>query len=159
MRPNGRRRPRVPRRRRPLRKARRPCPRDALAMRWHRASPFGERLHPPGSGSPSRSASAPLLSFFSGGSRPASRDTRYVSERLVLLDSNSLIYRPFFAVPPLTTTQGELANATFGFASILLKSLEHTSPPPIAPSFDLPVPTFRPDSHGPSKATTSPIPT
>src|SRR3989440_3432291 len=158
MRPNGRRRPRVPRRRRPLRKARRPCPRDALAMRWHRASPFGERLHPPGSGSPSRSASAPLLSFFSGGSRPASRDTRYVSERLVLLDSNSLIYRAFFAVPPLTTTKGELANATFGFASILLKSLEQTTPQHIAAAFDLPIPTFRHEREATYKATRRPMP-
>ena len=45
-----------------------------------------------------------------------------MTERLVLIDANSLIYRAFFAVPPLTTTKGELANATFGFTSILLKS-------------------------------------
>jgi len=38
-------------------------------------------------------------------------------ERLLLADSNSLIYRGYFAIPPLTTTKGELVNAAFGFAS------------------------------------------
>jgi DNA polymerase I len=81
-----------------------------------------------------------------------------VTERLVLLDSNSLIYRAFFAVPPLTTTKGELANATFGFASILLKSLEQTTPQHIAAAFDLPVPTFRHEREATYKATRRPMP-
>ncbi len=49
-------------------------------------------------------------------------------ERLLLIDSNSLIYRAFFAIPPLTTTKGELSNAVFGFASILLKAFEMVKP-------------------------------
>jgi len=81
-----------------------------------------------------------------------------VTERLVLIDSNSLIYRAFFAVPPLTTTKGELANATFGFASILLKSLEQTTPQHIAAAFDLPVPTFRHERDATYKATRRPMP-
>ena len=81
-----------------------------------------------------------------------------MTERLVLLDSNSLIYRAFFAVPPLTTTKGELANATFGFASILLKSLEQTTPQHIAAAFDLPVPTFRHEREATYKATRRPMP-
>jgi DNA polymerase-1 len=81
-----------------------------------------------------------------------------VTERLVLIDSNSLIYRAFFAVPPLTTTKGELANATFGFASILLKSLEQTTPQHIAAAFDLPQPTFRHEREATYKATRRPMP-
>jgi len=81
-----------------------------------------------------------------------------VTERLVLIDSNSLIYRAFFAVPPLTTTKGELANATFGFASILLKSIEQTSPQHLAAAFDLPVPTFRHERDATYKATRRPMP-
>ncbi|HEV8534411.1 MAG TPA: DNA polymerase I [Candidatus Limnocylindria bacterium] len=81
-----------------------------------------------------------------------------MAERLVLIDSNSLIYRAFFAVPPLTTTKGELANATFGFASILLKSLEQTTPQHIAAAFDLPVPTFRHERDAAYKATRRPMP-
>jgi DNA polymerase I len=81
-----------------------------------------------------------------------------MTERLVLIDSNSLIYRAFFAVPPLTTTKGELANATFGFASILLKSLEQTTPEHIAAAFDLPTPTFRHEREATYKATRRPMP-
>ena len=44
-------------------------------------------------------------------------------ERLILIDTHSLVYRGFFAIPPLTTTKGELSNATFGFASIFLKAI------------------------------------
>jgi DNA polymerase-1 len=81
-----------------------------------------------------------------------------MAERLALIDSNSLIYRAFFAVPPLTTTKGELANATFGFASILLKSLEQLTPQHIAAAFDLPVPTFRHERDATYKATRKPMP-
>ncbi len=35
--------------------------------------------------------------------------------RLMLLDGNGLIYRGYFALPPLTTSKGELVNAVFGF--------------------------------------------
>ena len=81
-----------------------------------------------------------------------------MGERFLLVDSNSLIYRGFFAVPPLTTTKGELANATFGFASILLKSLEQATPQHIAAAFDLPVPTFRREMEPTYKATRKPMP-
>ena len=33
-----------------------------------------------------------------------------MAERLLLIDSNSLIYRGYFAIPPLTTTKGELVT-------------------------------------------------
>src|SRR5713226_3222236 len=112
----------------------------------------------PGSGSPSQRRSAESPCSFSGGFARPSDDTQVVTERLALIDSNSLIYRAFFAVPPLTTTKGELANATFGFASILLKSLEQATPQHIAAAFDLPVPTFRHERDATYKATRKPMP-
>ncbi len=81
-----------------------------------------------------------------------------MSERLLLIDSNSLIYRGFFAIPPLTTTKGELVNAAFGFASILLKSIQETSPQHIAACFDLPTITFRKEKDPTYKATRKPMP-
>ena len=81
-----------------------------------------------------------------------------MSERLLLIDSNSLIYRGFFAIPPLTTTKGELVNAAFGFASILLKAIQDTSPRHIAACFDLPTPTFRKEKDPTYKATRKPMP-
>jgi len=66
-----------------------------------------------------------------------------MSERMVLVDSNSLIYRAYFAIPALSTTKGEVTHATYGFTSILLKAWQDTGPEHIAAAFDLPVPTFR----------------
>ena len=78
--------------------------------------------------------------------------------RLLLADSNSLIYRGYFAIPPLTTTKGELVNAVFGFASILLKVIQEYPPQHIAACFDLPVPTFRKERDATYKATRKPMP-
>src|SRR6267378_6142083 len=79
-------------------------------------------------------------------------------ERLILIDSNSLIYRGFFAIPPLTTTKGELSNATFGFASIFLKAIEEIRPQHIAAAFDLPGKTWRHEADATYKATRKPMP-
>jgi len=79
-------------------------------------------------------------------------------ERIILIDSNSLIYRGYFAIPPLTTTKGELSNATFGFASILLKAIEEIKPQYIAAAFDLPQKTFRHERDATYKATRKPMP-
>ncbi len=81
-----------------------------------------------------------------------------MAERLLLADSNSLIYRGYFAIPPLTTTKGELVNAAFGFASILLKVIEMYPPQHIAACFDLPAPTFRKELDATYKATRKPMP-
>ena len=81
-----------------------------------------------------------------------------MAERLLLADSNSLIYRGYFAIPPLTTTKGELVNAAFGFASILLKVIQEYPPQHIAACFDLPVPTFRKELDATYKATRKPMP-
>src|SRR5881296_916852 len=79
-------------------------------------------------------------------------------ERIILVDSNSLIYRGFFAIPPLTTTKGELSNATFGFASIFLKAIEEIKPQHIAAAFDLPGKTWRHEADVTYKATRKPMP-
>jgi len=81
-----------------------------------------------------------------------------MAERLLLADSNSLIYRGYFAIPPLTTTKGELVNAAFGFASILLKVIQEHPPQHIAACFDLPVTTFRKERDATYKATRKPMP-
>jgi DNA polymerase-1 len=66
-----------------------------------------------------------------------------VPGKLVLLDSNGLIYRAFFALPYLTTQSGRPTNAVYGFTSMLLKVLEDERPDYIAAAFDRPAPTFR----------------
>ena len=57
---------------------------------------------------------------------------RYTSdvptERLMLLDGYGLVYRGYFALPPLTTSKGELVNGVFGFASIVLRGIQDLQP-------------------------------
>ena len=78
--------------------------------------------------------------------------------RLMLLDSNGLIYRGYHALPPLTTSKGELVNAVFGFCSILLRGIQDVQPEYVAACFDLPGPTFRHEKFAEYKATRMPMP-
>jgi len=78
--------------------------------------------------------------------------------RLMLLDSNGLIYRGYHALPPLTTSKGELVNAVFGFCSILLRGIQDLEPEYVAACFDLPGPTFRHEQFAEYKATRTPMP-
>jgi DNA polymerase-1 len=75
------------------------------------------------------------------------------TERLMLLDGYGLVYRGYFALPPLTTSKGELVNGVFGFASIVLRGIADLQPDYLAVSFDLPGPTFRHEQYADYKAT------
>ena len=55
----------------------------------------------------------------------------------MLLDGNGLIYRGYFALPPLTTSKGELVNAVFGFCSIVLRGFQDIAPDYVVVAFDL----------------------
>ncbi|MCZ7571487.1 MAG: DNA polymerase I [Ardenticatenaceae bacterium] len=66
---------------------------------------------------------------------------------LVLIDGHALAYRAFFALPPdMATSKGELTNATYGFAVMLLNVLEQIKPDYIAAAFDVGK-TFRHDRY------------
>jgi DNA polymerase I len=64
-------------------------------------------------------------------------------EKLILIDGHALLFRAFYAFPPLTTPDGELINAVFGFNRILLKTIRDLKPTYIAVAFDMGKPTFR----------------
>lgn len=53
------------------------------------------------------------------------------------------MHRAFHAMPPLSTSQGELINAVYGFTVILLGVLRDLKPSHAVVAFDLPEPTFR----------------
>jgi len=65
------------------------------------------------------------------------------SKKLVIIDGNSLLYRAFYALPPLQNRRGEHTNAVYGFTTMLLKLLESEEPDYIAVAFDPPKPSFR----------------
>jgi DNA polymerase-1 len=79
-------------------------------------------------------------------------------ERLMLLDGYGLVYRGYFALPPLTTSRGDLVNGVFGFASIVLRGIQDLQPDYLAVSFDLPGPTFRHEQFAEYKATRQKMP-
>ena len=64
-------------------------------------------------------------------------------DTLVLIDAHALIYRAYFAMPPLTSPEGVLVNAVYGFCLILLNVIDELKPTHIAVAFDMPKPTFR----------------
>ena len=66
-----------------------------------------------------------------------------MAETLILVDGNALVHRAFHALQPLTTRKGELVNAVYGFATMLLKAISELRPRYVAVAFDLPAPTFR----------------
>lgn len=64
-------------------------------------------------------------------------------EKLLILDSNSLMNRAFYALPPLTNSEGIHTNAVFGFTSMLFKIQEEIKADYVVATFDRKAPTFR----------------
>ncbi|MGH2489203.1 MAG: 5'-3' exonuclease H3TH domain-containing protein, partial [Candidatus Limnocylindria bacterium] len=62
---------------------------------------------------------------------------------LMLIDGPSLVYRGYFALPPLTTSDGTLVNAVFGFLQIVLRGMADLKPDYAMIAFDLGKPEFR----------------
>ena len=73
-------------------------------------------------------------------------------ERLLILDSNSLLNRAFYAIPPLTNSEGIHTNAVYGFTNMLFKMKEEIKPDYIVAAFDRKAPTFRHKEHEDYKA-------
>ena len=73
-------------------------------------------------------------------------------KRLVVIDSNSVIHRAFHALPSLTTKEGDLVNAVYGFLLVFFKALKEFRPDYVAAVFDFPAPTFRHEKYKEYKA-------
>ncbi|HBL52122.1 MAG: hypothetical protein A3D24_04075 [Candidatus Blackburnbacteria bacterium RIFCSPHIGHO2_02_FULL_39_13] len=68
-------------------------------------------------------------------------------KRLVLIDGHAVLYRAFHALPPLTSSNGQLVNAVYGFVLMLLKVYQDLKPDYLVVAFDLPIPTFRHETY------------
>ncbi len=73
--------------------------------------------------------------------------------KFVLIDGHALIHRAYHAIPPLTTRNGEMVNAVYGFTMIVLNVLRDLKPEYVAVAMDLPGKTFRHDDYADYKAT------
>lgn len=65
------------------------------------------------------------------------------SKKLMIIDGNSLLFRAFYALPPLSTTEGIYTNGVYGFLTMFYKVTEEYKPDYITVVFDKKGPTFR----------------
>ncbi|HEX6488054.1 MAG TPA: DNA polymerase I [Candidatus Dormibacteraeota bacterium] len=77
--------------------------------------------------------------------------------KLILIDAHSLIYRAFFALPPMSTSAGEVTNAVYGFTSMLAIVLAGRPEYAVA-CFDVAGPTFRTEQYAEYKQGRRPMP-
>ncbi|TAL51150.1 hypothetical protein EPN81_00715, partial [Patescibacteria group bacterium] len=64
-------------------------------------------------------------------------------ETILLLDGNALLHRAWHAIPPLTTKDGLVVNAAYGFAMIVEKMIEAQKAEYMAVAWDVEGGTFR----------------
>ena len=61
----------------------------------------------------------------------------------LIIDTHALIHRFFHALPPLTSPDGQVVNAVFGVARVILKIFKEQKIDYLAAAFDRPEETFR----------------
>lgn len=76
----------------------------------------------------------------------------------LLIDTYSLFFRAFHALPPMNTADGTPTNAIYGFASLLLKLLREHTPAGTAFALDMPQTTERKRAFPEYKAGRAPLP-
>ncbi|EMT38699.1 DNA polymerase I [Thermoanaerobacter thermohydrosulfuricus] len=78
--------------------------------------------------------------------------------KFLVIDGSSLMYRAYYALPMLTTSEGLHTNALYGFTMMLIKLIEEEKPDYIAIAFDKKAPTFRHKEYQDYKATRQAMP-
>ncbi|MEK7584441.1 MAG: DNA polymerase I [Patescibacteria group bacterium] len=73
-------------------------------------------------------------------------------KKLAIIDTFALLHRAWHAIPNLTTKDGRMVNAVYGFTSILLRILKELNPDYVVAAFDLPHETFRKKEYKEYKA-------
>lgn len=68
-------------------------------------------------------------------------------DKLILIDGNSVIYRAFFAMPPLTNSSGLHTNAVYGFTNMMLRLIQEQKPTHLLVAFDAGKQTFRHEGY------------
>lgn len=74
------------------------------------------------------------------------------SQTFLVLDGNALLHRAWHAIPPLTTRDGRVVNAAYGFTNVVEKMLSIYKPDYMAVAWDLPGGTFRHEEYAEYKA-------
>ena len=86
------------------------------------------------------------VSSAAGPAAPVSQNQPEIRDWTVCaVDSFSLLFQVFHAMPEMTSPSGEPVNAVYGFVRDMLQLLETRRPDALVCAFDLPGPTFRDD--------------
>ncbi len=75
-----------------------------------------------------------------------------MNDKIMIIDGNSILFRAFYAMPPLKTKKGQYTNAVYGFLSMMYKLLDDYSPEYVCVAFDPKKPTFRHEQYSEYKA-------
>jgi DNA polymerase-1 len=78
---------------------------------------------------------------------------------ILLVDAFSVLYRAFFALPPMSTTEGIPTSGLYGFSSLLIKLLREQAPRGGTVGMDGPRATFRHELYDGYKASRPAAPT
>lgn len=73
--------------------------------------------------------------------------------KFIIIDGNAIVHRAFHALPPLSTKDGTIVNALYGFLNILFKVIKDLKPEYVAVTFDVKGSTFRHEQFKEYKAT------
>jgi DNA polymerase I len=77
---------------------------------------------------------------------------------VLLLDTHSLLFRAYHALPEMSTQSGQPTSALYGWSVLLLKLLREERPDALALARDLPGKTFRHERYAAYKAGRAPAP-
>ncbi len=79
-------------------------------------------------------------------------------DKFFIIDGNSLVFRAFYALPPMYNSNRTPTNAVFGFFRMLLNIITKNSPKYLAVAFDAGKHTFRHEIFADYKGTRKPMP-
>lgn len=74
--------------------------------------------------------------------------SRLAGKTVYVIDTNSLVFQVFHAIPEMTSPRGEPVNAVFGFTRDLLYIIQAKRPDYLFAALDMPGPTFRHELYG-----------
>ena len=81
-----------------------------------------------------------------------------MKKQIYVIDVSSMFFRAFYAIRPLTSTQGVPVNAVYGFISMILKLINEKNPNHVVFCYDRKEPSFRRDLYEEYKANRSAMP-
>ncbi len=95
---------------------------------------------------------------FQHSNTPLLQYTSLLVKTLLIVDGMAYVYRAFYAIPPMSNSEGLPTNAIYGFVRILERLIAESAPDFIAVVFDTKEPTFRHDMYEDYKAQRAPMP-